>query len=53
MDADFVKICQDAVVRACDETLISRDGYRSLAAISPSLEREYQISNRRNKISEL
>ena len=51
VNLDFTRIRQEAVVCACDESLISRDGYRHLAAISPSLERDYQISNRRNEIS--
>ncbi|GBC36175.2 hypothetical protein GLOIN_2v1763541 [Rhizophagus irregularis DAOM 181602=DAOM 197198] len=51
VNLDFTRIRQDAVVCACDEALIPRDGYRHLAAISPNLEREYQISNRRNEIS--
>jgi hypothetical protein len=51
VNLDFTRIRQDAIVRACDEALISRDGYRNLAAINPNLEREYQISNRRNDIS--
>ncbi|POG53961.1 hypothetical protein GLOIN_2v1792135 [Rhizophagus irregularis DAOM 181602=DAOM 197198] len=51
VNLDFTRIRQDVVVCACDEALIPRDGYRHLAAISPNLEREYQISNRRNEIS--
>ncbi|PKC67748.1 hypothetical protein RhiirA1_393474 [Rhizophagus irregularis] len=51
VNLDFTRIRQDAVVCACDEALIPRDRYRHLAAISPNLEREYQISNRRNEIS--
>ncbi|RGB30423.1 hypothetical protein C1646_765376 [Rhizophagus diaphanus] len=51
VNLDFTRVRQDAVVCACDEALISRDGYRHLAAISPNFEREYQISNRRNEIS--
>ncbi|CAB5355050.1 unnamed protein product [Rhizophagus irregularis] len=43
VNLDFTRVRQDAVVCACDEALISRDGYRHLAAISPNLEREYQI----------
>ncbi|PKK57258.1 hypothetical protein RhiirC2_858291 [Rhizophagus irregularis] len=45
VNLDFTRIRQDAVVCVCDEALISRDGYRHLAAISPNLEKEYQISN--------
>src|SRR6185369_4670499 len=51
VNSDFARVHQDAIVRACDEALIPRDGYRHLAAINPSLEREYQISDRRNEIS--
>src|SRR6266496_3666495 len=51
VNLDFTRIRQDAVVCTCNEALIPRDGYRHLAAISLSLEREYQISNRRNEIS--
>ncbi|RGB36544.1 hypothetical protein C1646_758016 [Rhizophagus diaphanus] len=51
VNLDFIRVRQDAVICACDKALISRDGYRHLAAISSNLEREYQISNRRNKIS--
>lgn len=43
----------DAVVRACDEALLGRDGYRHLAAVTPILFREYLIANRRNEINEL
>ncbi|RHZ88040.1 hypothetical protein Glove_26g269 [Diversispora epigaea] len=32
----------DSILCACDESLISRDGYRQLAAVQLSLEREYQ-----------
>ncbi|POG60491.1 hypothetical protein GLOIN_2v1787807 [Rhizophagus irregularis DAOM 181602=DAOM 197198] len=51
VNLDFTRVRQNAVVCACDEALILRDGYRHLAAISPNLKREYQISNRRNEIS--
>jgi hypothetical protein len=43
----------DAVVRACDEALLGRDGYRHLAAVVPILFREYLVANRRNKINEI
>ncbi|CAB4477748.1 unnamed protein product [Rhizophagus irregularis] len=46
VNSDFARVHQDAIVRACDEALILRDGYRHLAAINSSLEREYQISDR-------
>jgi len=51
VNLDFARVCQDAIVCACDEALIPRDGYRHLTAINSSLEREYQISNRQNEIS--
>ena len=38
---------RDSIVRACDENLISRDGYRRLAAVNPDIEREYAIEDRR------
>ena len=41
------------MVRACDEALLSRDGYRHLAAVVPILFREYLVADRRNKINEL
>jgi hypothetical protein len=41
----------DAIVRACDESLLARDGYRQLAAIEPCLIREYSIANRRIEIT--
>ncbi|EXX56922.1 hypothetical protein RirG_211730 [Rhizophagus irregularis DAOM 197198w] len=34
----------DSIVRACDETLISRDGYRKLAQAVPNLIREHAIT---------
>lgn len=43
----------DAVVRVCDEALLSHDGYRHLAAVAPILFREYLVADRRNKINEL
>ena len=36
----------DAIVRVCDESLLSRDGYRHLAAVVPSLFREYLVADR-------
>ena len=33
----------DSIIRACDETLISRDSYRRLAKAVPNLIREYVI----------
>ena len=41
----------DSVVRACDESLLSRDGYRRLAAIESHLIREYRIGEQRNNIT--
>ena len=43
----------DAVVCACDEALLSRDGYQHLAAVVPILFCEYLVADRRNKINEL
>ncbi|PKC68850.1 hypothetical protein RhiirA1_456734 [Rhizophagus irregularis] len=34
VNSDFARVHQDAIVRACDEALILRDGYRHLAAIN-------------------
>ncbi|RHZ63275.1 hypothetical protein Glove_330g60 [Diversispora epigaea] len=47
------KIRLDAVVKVCDEALLGRDGYRHLAAIVPSLFREYLVADRRNEINKL
>ena len=41
----------DSIIRACDETLISRDGYRRLAKAVPNLIREHVIEKRRNEIT--
>jgi hypothetical protein len=41
----------DSIIRACDETLISRDVYRRLAKAIPNLVREYIIEKRRNEIT--
>jgi len=41
----------DAYVRACDEALLGRDGYRRLAAVEAQLIREYQIAQRRIEIT--
>ena len=43
----------DAIVRVCDEALLSRDGYRHLAAVVLTLFREYLVANRRNEINDL
>jgi hypothetical protein len=39
---DLIKL--DAYVRACDEALLGRDGYRRLAAVEARLIREYQVA---------
>ena len=46
---ELIKI--DAIVRACDESLLSRDGYRRLTAVETSLTREHLIANRRIEIT--
>ncbi|CAG8715339.1 14874_t:CDS:2, partial [Cetraspora pellucida] len=43
----------DATIRACDESLLSRDGYRRLAAIEPQLIREHQVAIRRIEITNI
>ena len=43
----------DSIIRACDETLISRDGYRRLAKAVPNLIREHVIEKRRNEITKI
>ncbi|CAG8779531.1 9751_t:CDS:1, partial [Cetraspora pellucida] len=43
----------DATVRACDESLLSRDGYRRLAAVEPQLIREHQVAERRIEITNI
>ena len=53
LDFTNYQIRLDAVVRACDEALLGRDGYRHLAAVVPTLFREYLVANRRNKINEI
>jgi hypothetical protein len=50
-ESEITKI--DAIVRACDESLLARDGYRRLAAVETSLIREYLIANRRIEITNL
>ncbi len=49
----ITQIRLDAVVRACDEALLSHDGYQHLAAVAPILFREYLVANRRNEINKL
>ena len=41
----------DSTVRACDELLVSRDGYRRLAAVMPEMEREYEVEKCRHEIT--
>jgi hypothetical protein len=41
---------QDAILRACDETIISKETYRKLANLYPDLERYYKIEARRIEI---
>ena len=43
----------DAFVRACDESLLPRDGYRHLAAVEPNLIREYRVGKHRIKITNI
>lgn len=47
--SDHLKL--DAYVRACDEALLGRDGYRRLAAVEARLIREYQVAQRRIEIT--
>ena len=35
----------DSIVRVCDESFLGRDGYRQLAAVAPTLFREYLVTN--------
>ena len=48
---DHIKL--DAYVRACDEALLGRDGYRRLAAVEARLTSEYQVAQRRIEITKL
>lgn len=48
----FIARC-DAILRAIDECLISRKGYRRLAMVDPNIEREYHIEARRHQINEI
>ena len=43
----------NAIVRVCDEALLGHDGYRHLAAVVPTLFREYLVADRWNEINEL
>jgi hypothetical protein len=36
----------DAIVRVCDNAFLGRDGYRHLAAVVPTLFREYLVADR-------
>jgi len=49
----ITQIRLDAVVHACDEALLSRDGYQHLAAVAPILFCEYLVADQHNKINEL
>jgi hypothetical protein len=49
---DFIQHI-DSIIRACDETLISRDSYRRLAKAVPNLIREHVIEKRRNEITKM
>jgi len=51
-NSDFTVHC-DAVLRAIDECLISRNGYRRLAMVDPRIEREYRIEGRKHHINEI
>ena len=54
-DLDFTtnQIKLDAVVHACDESLLGREGYRHLAAVVPTLFCKYLVSNWRNEINKI
>ena len=43
----------DAFVRACDESLLPRNGYRNLAAVEPHLIREYRVGEHRINITNI
>ncbi|CAG8584520.1 1696_t:CDS:2, partial [Scutellospora calospora] len=43
----------DSIIRVCDESLITRNGYRQLAAIMPDMEREYKVGERRQEITRI
>jgi hypothetical protein len=51
LSSDHLKL--DAYVRACDEALLGRDGYRRLTAVEAWLIREYQVAQRRIEITKL
>jgi hypothetical protein len=52
-DPNNFSVTLDAIVRICDEAVLGRDGYRNLAAVVPTLFREYLVANRRHEINEL
>lgn len=52
-DINDTKQHLDSIIRACDETLISRDGYCRLAQVVPNLIREHTIEKHRNEITKL
>jgi hypothetical protein len=52
-DPNNLSATLDAIVRVCDDAVLGRDGYRNLAAVVPTLFREYLVANRRNEINEL
>jgi hypothetical protein len=41
----------DSLIYVCDNNFISRDSYRQLAAIQPSLEREWKLAARKKEIN--
>src|SRR5579859_5672809 len=45
--------CYDAVLRAIDECLISRNGYRRLAMVNPNIVREHHIEKRKHQINKI
>jgi hypothetical protein len=50
-EGELIKI--DAIVRACDKLLLSRNGYQQLATIKICLIHKYLIANRRIEITNL
>jgi len=55
MDANVMdtNLKQDAVIRSCDEAMITRDAYRSLSKNYPELERCYKIEYRHQIIQRI
>ncbi|RGB26107.1 hypothetical protein C1646_675062 [Rhizophagus diaphanus] len=43
----------DVYIRACDKTLLGRDGYQRLASVEARLIRKYQITQRQIEITKL